>query len=161
MSTEEPVITFGRWMKWDARRPSKGEMPEGGVYLFAHFAGEPPAEPPKADKLPYEVIYVGDAKDLGKRPRSGVHHKIERYREFFGDDDLEHLYVSVASMFQTGCDDYAVQRTASAYVEAKLIWNFASQHGHPPVMSVKKDGEGTDFVKNAIRKLKAGVAPAR
>jgi hypothetical protein len=67
---------------------------------------------------------VGDAKDLSNRPLSGIHHKIGRFRRLFGDNGVSRLYVAIADMYETGCEDYVVKRTESAYIEAMLIWKF-------------------------------------
>ena len=43
-----------------------------------------PTEPPTAERLPVEVIYVGDSKNLNYRLFSNPHHKVdERYPERF------------------------------------------------------------------------------
>ena len=76
MPTVEPTIEFGHWVRWKYRKSAAGDQRKGGVYLFGYFVGDPPADVPKPDDLPYEVIYVGDAKNLTHRPLSGVHHKI-------------------------------------------------------------------------------------
>lgn len=153
MPTAEPTIEFGHWVRWKDRKSVAGDQPKGGVYLFGYFVGDQPADVPKLDDLPYEVIYVGDAKNLTHRPLSGVHHKISRYRRLFEDGSLDRLYVSVAPLYDTACVDYAIQRTASTYVEAMLIWKFACQHGHPPVIAVKEGGEETDYLEAALKRL--------
>src|SRR5687768_10570167 len=99
-------------MRWKHRNASPSDRPQGGVYMFGYFARDPSVEVPTPDDLLYEVIYIGDAKNLNKRPRSGVHHKISRYHRLFGDDSLERLHLSLCPFYETACTDYAIQRTA-------------------------------------------------
>ena len=79
MPAAEPIIEFGPWCPWKDRNTLHLPKARGGVYLLGHFIELPLSRRPSPDRLEYQVVYVGDAKDLNKRPLSGVHHKIERY----------------------------------------------------------------------------------
>ena len=106
-----------------------------------------------ADALPKQVIYIGEAKDLNKRPLTGRHHRVERYRTLFGDK-TNLLFVAFASLYVKGCDDYHIQRVASSYIEAMLVWNYTKRHGHPPVLHYKDTGEPPEWVEGAVSELK-------
>jgi hypothetical protein len=124
------------------------------VYLFAHCPSGHPPKIPRADRLPEEVVYVGDAKNLNARPLSGEHHRIKRYKKLFGKN-TESLFITFAKLYETGCDDYAVQRIYSFHAEALLAWNYTKRHGHPPAMQYKEKGKTPGWVREVVKKLKA------
>src|SRR5262245_26357589 len=124
-----PVV-FSEWRQWGA--PLVRFKPaEGGVYLLAHSrSGTAPARA-TLESLPIEVVYVGNTKDLNTRP-SHDHGGMRLYHKTI-DPMNRRLFVTVAPLYVTGCEDYAVQRIYAEHVETLLIWNFTAQHHHPPV----------------------------
>jgi hypothetical protein len=150
---EEPVITFQPWRRWKERSDSPVLPPCGGVYLFAHSNSGQPPQPPTLQSLPFEVVYVGDAKDLGKRPLTGRHHRIERYKELFGQS-TDSLFVALAPLYETACADYRVKRILSFYIEATLAWNYTKRYCHPPAMHYKDKGAPPPWVGDVVNRLK-------
>lgn len=124
--------------------------------MLARFPSRP-EQPPEPDPPPFEVIYIGDAKDLNTRPIAG-HNRVERYVELFEDSALEQLYVTLSELYDTDCDDYAVQRMLSFHVEAMLVWRYARAHDHPPVLHYKDTPKARDWVDRVVAKHKARAA---
>jgi hypothetical protein len=57
-----------------------------GVYLWGRFQ-----RPPSKNLIPYptvpaQVIYVGEAKSIDRRPLTGNHHRLVHYKDTFADD---------------------------------------------------------------------------
>ena len=77
MKLDESDFPFEPWLKWEDRGRQPLDPSKGGLYLWGHFRNGPPSDPPLAEGLPVEVIYVGNAKDLRQRPLTG-HHKVQR-----------------------------------------------------------------------------------
>ena len=125
---------------------------EGCTYFASCPTGVPPAIP-SAKKLPQCVVYVGDAKDLNKRPLTGTHHRIKRYQELF-DQELKSLFVSFAPIYQTGCQDSHVQRAFAFFAEAMLVWEYTKRHGHPPAMHYKDKGNAPDWADLVVTTLR-------
>ena|SRR2546425_12096052 len=146
-------ITFGPWTKWTDRGTSRTDTAHGGVYLFAYCPAVRPPAVPTVDQLPQEVVYVGDAKNLNRRPLSGVHHRLQRYEQLFGDP-RKTLFVTVAPLYQTTCVEPHVERAFSFYTEAQLVWNYTDRHGHPPAMHYKDKGARPDWVVRAVKRLR-------
>ena len=79
-------MSFGPWIRWNERKEVPAIKLSGGVYLLAYFNPAPPPISPHPDRLPHEVIYVGDAKNLNRRPLRGKHHRIgPRFLKLFGE----------------------------------------------------------------------------
>ena len=154
---EDLEIFFEKWRNWERRRDPPVDPTCGGVYLLAYCSTGKPPEVSSIDSLPVEVIYVGDAKDLNKRPLTGRHHRIERYRELFGSN-MERLFVACAPLYETLCDDSHLKRAFSFYAEAMLVWKYTKLHGHPPAMHYKDKGEPPRWVSPVVSKLKSKVS---
>jgi hypothetical protein len=150
-------LEFGPWTPWSQRSTLRSEPPRAGVYLFAHFRSAP-SGPPSPERLPTEVIYVGEAKSLNHRPLSGRHHRVDgRYRTLFNDPGKACLYLSVAPLYAspTGEDAlaYACERTRSCYLESALAWRYTELHGHPPVMQVKELPSNKGWIQKVVGEL--------
>jgi hypothetical protein len=156
-------ITFGTWTRWKDRPSLRLTSPKAGVYLFGFFRSPPP-NPPTPDSLPFELIYVGDAKNLNNRPLSEPHHKIvKRLPALFPEMAFEQLYVSICPLYDAPSDlghdiaasmKYAIDRTRSFYIESWLALKYAEQHGHPPIMQVKDAEWNQAWVAEVVRKLR-------
>lgn len=153
-------VTFGPWTEWKDRPGVKVAPRAAGVYLLAYFS-EIPVTAPNAGELPREVIYVGDSKDLKRRPLRDRHNRVhKRFLDLFGKGAESNLYVSVAELYtlaedlNSGAVEYACQRTHSVYLESRLAWEFAQRHGQPPVMQVKDRAENGPWVRQEAAMLK-------
>lgn len=140
-------VSFGRWRKWLEVEPLARRV--GGVYLLGHFPEGPSTAVPHHDALPRGVVYVGQSKDLNRRPLSS-HPREARYRELFGDDACASLWVAVGELYETGCADYAMKRVYADYVEMALAWEYASQHGHPLALHFKEGSETEVEIRSVV-----------
>jgi hypothetical protein len=153
---------FRPWMLWSDRSKLLGGLDRscGGVYLWAYSPdGLPPVV--RLEVMPKEIIYIGDAKDLDKRPLRGGHHRLDRYEELSGDKHRNFLYVSVAPLFDTGCDDYEIWRVRSLYLEARLYLMYAEQHNEPPLFRFKKNRPEALLAEKRARRLRDAIARRR
>lgn len=151
MDRSVPEVAFGPWQPWgkleDIRRNDGRWL---GVYLWAHFKGEPPTDSPTPTALLEDVIYVGETKDLDVRPLSGRHHRLKHYRETFCcDPDLTKLHVAVWRVERfpkshsggVASERYRYLRVYTQFIEAQLYWQYTQQHGRPPKLHYKKDSK--------------------
>ncbi len=150
MTTELPVV-FGEWMRWDLPRDRSSSPSNGGVYLLAHCCTGIPPTKATADCLPFEVIYVGNTKNLNARPAS-QHRGVKQHHDTFVRKDR--LFVAFAPLYKTDCADYAAQRIYSEYVEAMLIWTYTKEHEHPPVQHYGHKNKFPMEVAAVVRALK-------
>jgi hypothetical protein len=133
---ERPVV-FHDWTKWARRRSIQSNPAEGGVYLLAHSSSMTAPERATLECLPFEVVYVGIAKNLNARPLNGNHAGMKKYHAEI-DATVERLFVAFAPLFETGGVDYAAQRFYAQHVEALLVWN-------QPQRPVACGGRGVDW----------------
>ena len=155
MKVSELELCFGSWTSWKERRPTP--TPLGGVYLLGYFTSPPPLTPLDPERLPYRVIYVGDAKNLNSRPLTGSHHQAgPGLDEVFGEGADVFLYVAIGPLYVIDIDAkrYAYQRTRSFYIEMKLAWDYARIHGHPPILQVRDTIENRKWIAPVVVKLK-------
>jgi len=150
-------IRFGDWRRWDKRRMDSVGPSQGGVYLLAHCRSGSAPVTATVDSLPREVVYVGNTKDLDTRPGIGSHDGVKRYRQDIDSTD-ERLFVAFAPLYESLCEDYAMQRVYAEYAEAMLVWRFTEQHGHPPALHYGHKGHNREQVGAVIRALR-GDAP--
>jgi hypothetical protein len=142
-------------MPWDLRPNLRSEPANGGVYLLAHCSsGSAPANA-TLERLPFEVIYVGNTKNLNVRPARGCHSGVELYHTRVDPTD-ERLFVTVAPLFETACADYAVQRIYSHCIEAALVWTYTQRHGYPPLLNYTHKSLYAAEVATLITDLKHG-----
>jgi hypothetical protein len=80
---------------------------------------------------------------------------VQLYHEKIDTSD-QGLFVAVAPLFATGCDEYAVLRIYAEHVEALLVWNFTDQHDYPPVLHYGHKGHNVKEVAEVIRTLREG-----
>ena len=95
--TDMTTLHFCSWVPWAARSSLlQDDGPWLGVYLWARFLRAPSPSAKPYPNLPRQVIYIGEAKNIDRRPLAGVHHRLVHYRDTFPDDpNLQMLYVSV------------------------------------------------------------------
>jgi len=138
---------FCKWVPWN-RRPDllRRDGPWLGVYVWAHFRRPPSHLVKPYPNLPRQVIYVGEAKDIDRRPLTGAHHRLAHYRDTFPDDpNLDNLYVSVyfVQRFRRGYSSkkarslYARLRVYTQWLEATLYWEYTKKWGRPPALHYK------------------------
>jgi hypothetical protein len=153
VSTDEREIRFEPWRRFDGRSNPPISPPFGGVYLWADCASGTPPEIPTPDTLPFEVVYVGVAKDLNNRPLTGQHDAVKKYERLF-NRDTSSLIVSFARLFPARCADEHVERAYACHVEALLVWKYTSRHGHPPVLHFKekRNEPQPEWVQQALRR---------
>ena len=121
--------------------------------------GRPSPTSPNPHDLPFEVVYVGETRDLNARPLTGSYARVQgRFVDLFGATGTQHLWVAVCPLYRVAEDDqeYAYQRTRSFYEEALLAWLYAQKHKHPPILQVKKRKENEDWIDDAVLKLTHG-----
>ncbi len=152
-STSDREIVFKPWRPFVGRSSPRVDPAWGGVYLWAYCASGEPPEIPTPDTLPFEVIYIGVAKDLNKRPLTGQHGAVEKFQNLFHRDSSS-LIVSFAPLFPAGCADEHVERAFACHIEALLVWKYTDRHKHPPILhSKKKKGKPhSDWVMAALDK---------
>jgi hypothetical protein len=160
-SRSRPIVrdlSFEAWTSWARCGEMRTLEPFGGVYLFAYFNSPPPPQTaPDPQLLPFEVIYVGDAKDLNNRPLADPGHKVvQRLRSVFAVADLDCLYVTVGRLYTIDRvpRQYAYQRTCSFFLEAKLAWEYAQLHGNPPIFQVKDSAFNRPWIDQVVANLK-------
>ena len=153
MSAKRRGVRFGEWVTWNDRSPLPAR--QGGLYLFGCFRSGRPGSAPNPSRPSPEVIYVGEAKNLNERPLK-QHPYVQRYADLFGDRSLDRLYVAVAPLYRTDVDHvvYRVARLHAAYWEAKLIWRYGEEHGHPPVLHFGKDTPDAPWIAQEVAALK-------
>lgn len=153
MSISEFELSFGPWAPWRDRRTLRTPVPYGGVYLLACFSSLRPLDPPNPESLPYEVVYVGDAKNLNNRPLTGPHGQVDSFAKLF--HGTASLYVSVGKLFLIDGEPvhYATQRTRSVFFESKLAWDYARVYGHPPILQSKETPENEPWVRAGAARL--------
>jgi hypothetical protein len=151
---------FGAWTPWLQRTTLRAQVSGAGVYLLGYFEGaDPSATSPNPNDLPFEVVYVGETRDLNARPLTGFYARVqERFVDLFGAAATQHLWVAVCPLYSVAEDhqDYAYQRTRSFYEEALLAWQYAQKHKHPPILQVKDREENDEWIDDAILKLTHG-----
>jgi hypothetical protein len=147
-------VQFRDWQLWNAAKAAPADAPAcGGVYLLAHSHTGVKPERASPENLPREVVYIGVSNNLGMRPIRGTHTGVKDYHDKI-DGTNERLFVATAPLFETGCEDYAVQRIYAEYVEAWLIWMFTKQHGYPPVLHYDQKGHNAPEVRVVIKALR-------
>ena len=144
----DPRIVFSEWVPWQERHGLKQTAgPWLGVYLWAYFKRPPASSARPYPDLPREVVYVGEAKNIDRRPLTGRHHRLRHYTDTFpGDPEYKELYVSVfrVQQFRAGYESkkaralYARLRVYTQYVEARLYWEYTQRWGCPPALHYKK-----------------------
>ena len=150
--TDIAKLQFCKWVPW-AHRASllQDNGPWLGVYLWARFLRAPSSSAKPYPKLPRQVIYIGEAKNIDRRPLAGGHHRLVHYRDAFPDDPNFHkLYLSVCRVqrFRNGFNSkkaralYARLRVYTQWVEASLYWNYTRTWGRPPALHYKKGTYG-------------------
>ena len=133
-----PDIEFTAWCPLDARNAFPG-LDQSGVYVIAHFDGEPPDV---TDPTCKEVIYIGETtgktQSLRKRLKqfhnaalSGTakHSGGRTYHKKFGDV-VSKTYVAVFA--HTNLNSTNLQNALIKYAERKLVWDYASKWGSIP-----------------------------
>lgn len=140
-------IEFTPWTSWGKRASlRRTDGPWLGLYLWARLHPSQPPGIPYPD-LPEAVIYVGEAKNLDRRPLAGRHHRLDHYRATFPDDhDLQHLYLSVCRLYRFSggyATDEALKlypslRVYTQFLEAQLYWDYTKRWGRPPALHYKK-----------------------
>jgi hypothetical protein len=164
-SCNESSLKFGRWISWQERRKHAREHASlrgrGGLYLLGCFPDRRAEVEPTAGNLPSGVIYIGDAKDLNRRPLTGGHSELDAYRRLTGDNELRCLFVSIADFYPTNCDDYEHWRICSAYFESKLIWDYTRKHRRPPLLRFKNLGVVPPILQREADRLRAAIEQAR
>jgi hypothetical protein len=145
-------VEFGDWQKWNTAKPTARAQPAGGVYLLAYsHTGIAPAKA-TPERLPFEIVYIGNTKNLSRRPNS-MHKGVSDYHEKIDTND-QLLFVATATLYVTGCNDYAVQRIYAEHIEARLVWMFTDQHCPPPVLHYDQKGLNAADVAMVIRALR-------
>jgi hypothetical protein len=139
---------FCEWVPWIRRTDLlRRDGPWLGVYLWGHFRRPPSRSVKPYPDLPRQVIYVGEAKDIDRRPLTGMHHRLAHYRDTFPDDpNLDKLYVSVCFVqhFRRGYSSkkarslYTRLRVYTQWREATLYWEYTKKWGRPPALHYKK-----------------------
>lgn len=140
---EAAPIQFTEWVPWcGGRGRLKRPEPSIGVYLWAHFAVPPAAAARPYPDLPKELIYVGETRNLNRRPLSGGHHRLDHYRDKFPDDwDLKSLYVSVFHIESVGRGRSHLLRAFTRYVEDMIYWQYVQRFGERAALDYKR-GKG-------------------
>jgi len=134
-----PEVYFSDWRKFQYRDRISEEMdiPASyglmGVYLLASPLPLP------SDKSIYhlapEIIYIGMSSHVTNRlDRS--HNAVIKYKNESGDANVDMLcyseWLSPWSNMDINSNAHKVRATFIHYIERKLIWEFANQHGLLP-----------------------------
>ena len=138
----DPDVVFSKWVRWSDRESLKTPEQWMGVYLWAHFPKKKPG--PKTHpypRLPRQLVYVGETKNLNRRPLGAGHHRLVHYLDTFPQDSsFERLYVSVARVWKFDDTDYRRHRMRvfTQYVEARIYWEYTKHHRDRPALHYKK-----------------------
>jgi hypothetical protein len=148
--TDISKAKFCEWVHWRDRSDLlRDDGPWLGVYLWGRFRRPPSVKP--YPPLPRQVIYIGEAKNIDRRPLSGEHHRLSHYRATFQDDPhLQMLYASVCCVHRFGSGFaskkartlYSRLRVYTQWVEASLYWEHTRIWGRPPALHYKKGTYG-------------------
>ena len=150
--TDIKKLKFCRWMPWAGRSSLlQDDGPWLGVYLWARFHRAPSPSANPYPKLPRQVIYIGEAKNIDRRPLTGVHHRLLHYRDTFPDDpNLQMLYVSLCRVYRFAAGFgskkarglYSRLRVYTQWIETSLYWEYTKMYGRPPALHYKKGTYG-------------------
>jgi len=131
-----PDVLFSNWTPW-AHRQEIPAIADPGVYALAHFLRDVPET---VDPQAVEIIYFGETcGSLHTRLNQFAHSAFEggndhcggrTYRELFGDEFMEKLFVSAFPPH--GLNDI-LRPLFIRYLERKLILDYALKWGTPPV----------------------------
>ena len=134
------MAMFSSWCPW-ADRKALAHLDAPGVYLLAHFSGNPPKKVAANQK---QIIYVGETCDrsigkrlalfnisasTGKRAHSGGRTYHKRFQR-----PSKSLYVSIVAVRQ---NDTGIPSLRIRYLERKFIYQYALQWGKAPLCNKK------------------------
>ena len=134
------MAMFSSWCPW-ADRKALAHLAAPGVYLLAHFSGNPPKEAAASQK---QIIYIGEtcnrsigkrltlvnkSASTGKRAHSGGRTYHKRFR-----CPAKTLYVSIVAIRQ---DEKGIPSLRIRYLERKFIYQYALQWGKAPLCNKK------------------------
>jgi hypothetical protein len=135
----DPAVRFTPWTRWaDRAAIQNSHLP--GVYLLGRFA----AAPRQVDPQAAEVVYIGEVHDNSLLSRWQQFHRAAfegkpghagglAYGGLIADDGAD-LYV--AAFVPEGLTR-AMRALYIRYVERKLVWEYASRWGAPPLCNIK------------------------
>jgi hypothetical protein len=140
-------IQFSEWVPWlTGREGIRQPIQSLGVYAWAHFQSSPDPNARPYPIIPEELIYVGETKDLNRRPLSGgSHHRLQHYRTTFKDDsELRCLYVSVFHVepYVSGGGRSRLLRAFTRYLEDKIYWEYVQKFGKRAALDYKTGKAG-------------------
>jgi len=152
--TDIKKLQFCRWVPWTRRFSLlQDDGPWLGVYLWGRFRRDPSPSAKPYPNLPRQVIYIGETKNIDRRPLTGVHHRLVHYRDTFPDDqNLQMLYISICRVhrFAAGFDSkkarglYSRLRVYTQWIEASLYWEYTKIYRRAPALLYKRGTYGHD-----------------
>lgn len=139
-ATDEPLVTFSRWTRWNDRGDLTG-MKCAGVYALACFDGDVPQV---VDLLDGRIVYIGETcdNDLTGRLRQFNRSAFQAKDGHSGGwsfssrcpDSGEKLYVSIYSV------NSLTEPLRSAFIrhtERRLLWEYVRRWGRRPICNSK------------------------
>jgi hypothetical protein len=126
--TDIKKLKFCRWMPWAGRSSLlQDDGPWLGVYLWARFHRAPSPLANPYPKLPRQVIYIGEAKNIDRRPLTGC--TIDSFITGipFRTIRISRCYTSPSAAY-TGSQLALVQRRPEVSIRACASTHSGSRH---------------------------------